>query len=69
MRYAECPNCEGMVNISGNPRVGQEVVCKFCDTKLTIVWLDPLELDWQFEDADDDYEFEEEDEELDYEEY
>lgn len=69
MRYAECPNCEGMVNISGSPKVGQEVTCKFCDTKLAIVWLDPLELDWQFDESiDEDYGYEDE-EEYDYEDY
>jgi len=46
MKFCECPNCERMVNVGGNPRIGQRVVCNSCNTKLEIYWLDPIELDW-----------------------
>jgi lysine biosynthesis protein LysW len=46
MKYSECPNCERLVNVGKNPRVGQHVVCSNCDTKLEIYSLDPIELDW-----------------------
>ena len=66
MRYSECPNCEGSVKINGSPHVGQGVVCNFCSTKLTIVWLDPIELDWNFDESYNDG-YDSEEEELAYE--
>jgi len=42
--------------------MGQKVKCRSCDAELEVVWLEPLELDWaydedEFEDEyDDDYE-------------
>ena len=46
MKYGECPNCERLVNVGKNPRIGQQVVCSGCNTKLEIYSLDPIELDW-----------------------
>jgi lysine biosynthesis protein LysW len=46
MKYGECPNCERLVNVGKNPRIGQYVVCNSCNTKLEIYSLDPVELDW-----------------------
>jgi lysine biosynthesis protein LysW len=46
MKYGECPNCERLVNVGKNPRIGQHVICSNCGTKLEIYWLDPIELDW-----------------------
>lgn len=68
MKYAECPNYERMVTTNDTPRVGQQVVCKNCNTKLEISWLDPLELDWPSDYKDSSYE-EDEDEQFAYEEY
>jgi hypothetical protein len=47
--------------------MGQQVTCTACDTVLEVVWLDPLELDWVYDDEDEeyfdegDYEFEDSD--------
>jgi lysine biosynthesis protein LysW len=46
MKYGECPNCERMVNVGKHLRIGQQVVCHNCDTKLEIYSIDPIELDW-----------------------
>lgn len=46
MNYSECPNCERLVNVGKNPRIGQHVRCSSCNTKLEIYSLDPIELDW-----------------------
>ena len=46
MKFSECPNCERMVIVGKNPRMGQQVVCNSCNTKLEIYLLDPIELDW-----------------------
>jgi len=50
MKFSECPNCERMVSVGKNPRIGQLVVCNRCNTKLEIFWLDPIELDWSTSD-------------------
>ncbi len=57
---AYCPECDAKVNVK-SPRVGQIVTCRHCDTRLEIVDLKPLELDWTFEDDFDDFDFEDED--------
>ncbi len=43
-----------------NPKMGQTVRCSTCGAQLEVVWLDPVELDWPFDDdegdeLDDDY--------------
>lgn len=59
MPKAICPECGTMVNVGGNPYVGQQVTCPECDALLEVVSLNPLELDWAYEDVDD-YEYDEE---------
>ena len=46
MKYGECPNCERLVSVGKNPRIGQRVICNSCGMKLEIYSLDPVELDW-----------------------
>ena len=48
-----------MVEIGRKPRMGQFVRCFECDTRLQVVWLEPVELDWPedeygYDDLDDD---------------
>jgi len=46
--------------------MGSQVTCPECDAELEVVWLDPIELDWPFDDEDydddDDYYYDDEDE-------
>jgi lysine biosynthesis protein LysW len=70
---AYCPECDAKINIK-SPKLGQIVSCRVCDTRLEVVDLKPLELDWAFEDDFedmDDLEFEdvieEDDEDGEYE--
>lgn len=61
---AYCPECDAKINVK-SPKLGQIVSCRVCDTRLEIVDLKPLELDWAFEDDLDDFddlEFDENDE-------
>lgn len=65
MNFAECISCGSEIKITGQPKMGMQVTCPDCDAGLEVVWLDPLELDWPFDeedyvDDDDDY-YEEED--------
>ncbi|MBN1641067.1 MAG: lysine biosynthesis protein LysW [Anaerolineae bacterium] len=58
---AICPDCGEEITLHGNVRLGQEVVCPHCDAELEVVEIDPLELDWAYDDGD--YEDEEEEDE------
>jgi lysine biosynthesis protein LysW len=51
---AYCPECDAKINVK-SPKLGQIVSCRVCDTRLEIVDLKPLELDWAFEDDLDDF--------------
>ncbi|HEX9617945.1 MAG TPA: hypothetical protein VGA03_11080 [Anaerolineales bacterium] len=55
MAMAECPSCGRKVLVGGSPRRGQRFTCSQCDTLLEVVGLDPLELDWTYDDDDDDF--------------
>ena len=68
MAYADCPSCDSNVNVGGHPRMGQKVVCQTCDASLEVVWLDPLELDWVYDEDEDYYDEEYDEDESDYEE-
>jgi len=74
MKKVECISCGINIEIQDNLAVlGNMITCPHCDAELEIVWLDPLELDWPYEDdddededdyyEDDDFEYIEEDDE------
>lgn len=70
---AYCPECDAKINVK-SPKLGQIVTCRVCDTRLEVVDLKPLELDWAFEDDLDDlddldFDYDDEYETEDYEEY
>ena len=51
----ECPSCDHKITITGQPRVGQRLTCPSCRAELEVIWLDPVEVDFPFDDDDDDY--------------
>ena len=57
MAKATCPACEAIVNVGPNPKMGQRVKCPSCRSQLEVTWLEPVELDWPYDedDYDDDY--------------
>ena len=55
MTFAECISCGTEIKFSVHPKMGSLVKCPDCEAELEVVWLDPVELDWPFDD-DDDYE-------------
>ena len=67
MTFAECISCGSEVKFSVQPKMGQLVTCPDCSADLEVVWLDPVELDWPFDDEDFedddeyDYDYDEED--------
>ncbi len=44
--FAACPNCCKNLKIE-HPEIGQLVVCSECFENLVIVWLFPIELDFE----------------------
>jgi|YNPNPStandDraft_1061719.scaffolds.fasta_scaffold02692_2 alpha-aminoadipate carrier protein LysW len=58
MPYAVCPECDEDILIPGKVRLGQRLSCERCGAQLEVVGLDPIELDWAYEPAE---EFDEED--------
>ena len=47
-----CPSCGEVVKVASSARIGSEVSCASCNTKLEVVWLDPIELDWPLDDEE-----------------
>ena len=48
MPSAYCPDCDETITLS-SPRVGQKLLCPHCDTKVEVIGLDPLDLDWAYD--------------------
>jgi len=46
---AACPECDAPVPLGANPGIGQRAVCPNCRARLTVISLNPLDLDWAFE--------------------
>jgi lysine biosynthesis protein LysW len=61
-----CPSCGVEIELGFHPKTSQRVDCHTCDAVLEIVWLEPVELDWFYDELDDEYDDEAEFEELDY---
>jgi lysine biosynthesis protein LysW len=40
-----CPECDGRIVIKA-PRLGAKLTCKDCRTRLQVISLTPLELEW-----------------------
>jgi len=51
---ANCISCQELFSVGNSPQLGNIVTCPKCDARLEIAWLDPLELDWPFEEYSDD---------------
>jgi lysine biosynthesis protein LysW len=44
-----CLECGDRITVTSRLKVGQAVTCPECGTKLEIVNLDPLEIDWAYD--------------------
>jgi len=64
MTVAICPSCGEDVKLSGRPRIGQKMTCPHCDAWLEVIEMDPVELDWAY-DEDEDWDYDWEDDEDD----
>lgn len=65
MAIVSCVECDEELEINGSPRLGQKVACPNCGAALEVASVNPLELDWAYEDEgwdeDDDFVDDEED--------
>jgi len=65
MTLVECISCGAEIKFPTQPKMGALVTCPDCEAELEVVWLDPLELDWPYEEGDysddDEYYYEDED--------
>ncbi len=52
-----CPACDNEIAFAKQPKIGQLHTCTNCVTELEIVDLEPLTLDWIYEDGDDEYDY------------
>lgn len=59
-KRATCPECGAAVFVD-NPELDDEVVCEECDSELIVVKLNPLKLDWAYEEDDDDWDDDDDD--------
>lgn len=48
MEVVACPDCGQKIDLGPQPKLGQEVVCPYCEADLEVISLDPLELDWAY---------------------
>lgn len=51
---AECPECESTIRFQRTLRLGEIVTCPQCSERLEVSQLNPLELDWAYDEYDDD---------------
>lgn len=49
MITAFCLDCEREIDLGREPQVSQKIVCPYCQTKLEIINVEPIELDWIYE--------------------
>ena len=57
----ECIDCGVKSTLKGRIELGQEVACPECGTWMEVVSLDPVEVDWIYDEPEYDDEDEEED--------
>jgi hypothetical protein len=51
MKEAQCPLCREKIKIGVKPWRGQQIECLACDAILEVVGLNPISLDWPYDDS------------------
>lgn len=65
---AFCPACDEAITIQEKPKIGHRLRCPSCDTEIEVIDVNPVELDWAYEDEDDFYDDWEEESDKDWDE-
>jgi alpha-aminoadipate carrier protein LysW len=55
MVSASCPDCDGDIILSPAPKVGKRLTCRHCGADLEVIGVDPVELDWAYDESDEDW--------------
>lgn len=50
----ECLDCGSKFTLKGRIELGQEITCPDCEAWMEVVSLDPIEVDWIYEEPEDD---------------
>jgi lysine biosynthesis protein LysW len=50
MKESKCPLCGERIKVGVKPWIGQHIECPACDAGLEVVGLNPLSLDWPYDD-------------------
>lgn len=66
MSLAVCPSCGETMRLAEKPKLGEKITCPECGEVLEVVELNPVELDWAF---DDDEYYDDYDDDDDYDDY
>ena len=49
MSITFCLDCDRAIDLGHDPQVGQRAVCPHCETRLEVINLDPMEVDWVYD--------------------
>jgi lysine biosynthesis protein LysW len=55
MARAYCPDCDERIVFNPTPGIGKRLICPHCDADLEVISVDPVELDWVYEESDDNW--------------
>jgi len=47
-----CVNCGAEITLTGQVKTGQEVICPECATMMEVVELDPVDVDWIYDEPE-----------------
>ncbi|MFO7661065.1 MAG: hypothetical protein R6X18_00585 [Chloroflexota bacterium] len=49
---ARCPECDSRLNFDRPPDLGQLLVCPECETSIEVIGVNPVRLDWAYDEDD-----------------
>lgn len=56
-----CPDCGAALYLESRPELDEEIICDECESSLIVVRLNPLKLDWAYEDDNDSWDDDDDD--------
>jgi lysine biosynthesis protein LysW len=66
MKEAKCPLCGEKIKVGARPWRGQQLECPACEAVLEVIGLNPVSLDWVYDDTGYiSFDYDEEEEEYD----
>ena len=51
MKETQCPLCREKIKIGVSPWRGQQIECPACDAVLEVIGVNPVSLDWPYDDS------------------